>query len=228
MSDVKHERNPYPGTKEVLPELLKDIKEKAEAGKIKYGSHLQTHNGRKALADLYQEMIDACFYIKQELMERRDKPESVTSSLDNLEWEDWYNKHIKVRCFDNPYPSPFATSWTKPTATSDVPEYDAGPLMKGHKLVHGDRGNNYGHPYEDFGRTVAAVNAFLGHKFKEPLGPEDIPLIMLCVKLSRESNLSKPDNLVDAAGYIETWWMVKKVQEYAKSTGQMPNLQEMR
>lgn len=210
MSDVKHERNPYPGTKEVLPELLKDIKEKAEAGKIKYGSHLQTHNGRRALADLYQEMIDACFYIKQELMERNGKPDSFTSTIDNNEWISWLNKA---------------------TAAMDlkhIPKVDVGPLMNGHKLVHGDRGNNYGHPYEDFSRTVAAVNAFLGHKFKEPLGPEDIPLIMLCVKLSRESNLSKPDNLTDAAGYIETWWMVKKVQEHVKQTGEMPDLQRMR
>lgn len=210
MSDVKHERNPYPGTKEVLPELLKDIKEKAEAGKVKYGSHLQTHNGRRALADLYQEMIDACFYIKQELMERNGRDARFTDTIDNNEWVHWLNKT------------------TAEMALKPVPEYDAGPLMKGHKLVHGDRGNNYGHPYEDFGRTVAAVNAFLGHKFKEPLGPEDIPLIMLCVKLSRESNLSKPDNLVDAAGYIETWWMVKKVQEHVLHTGQMPDLQTLR
>jgi hypothetical protein len=220
MSDVRHERNPYPGTKEVLPELLKDIQQKAADGKVKYGTHLQTHNGRRALADLYQELIDACFYVKQELMERNGRDDKWTDIIDDSEWNNWVSTNL----------GSWNTSCWKasPPCAGEVPKVDVGPLMDAHKLVHGDRGNNYGHPYEDFGRTVAAVNAFLGHKFKEPLGPEDIPLIMLCVKLSRESNLSKPDNLTDAAGYIETWWMVKKVQEHVKQTGQMPDLQRLR
>lgn len=206
---VKHEPMPYPGTKEVLPALLKDIQEKADAGKVKYGTHLQTHNGRRALADLYQELIDACFYVKQELMERSGKPERFTDALDDME-----TMSYMTRNFNYPYGTEWKNWHTTPYPLStEVPVYDAGPLMTGHKLVHGDRGKNYGHPYDDFSRTVAAVNAFLGHKFKEPLGPEDIPLIMLCVKLSRESNCPKPDNLTDAAGYIETWWMVKKAKD---------------
>jgi hypothetical protein len=206
MSDVSHEPVPFPGTAEVLPELLKDIQVKAESGRVKYGTLLQTNNGRRALADLYQELIDACFYVKQELMERA-------------------NGNV-APMFEYLADSEASRDVDRLLSAVEIP--DTGPLMTGHRLVHGDRGNNYGHPYEDFSRTVAAVNAFLGHKFKEPLGPEDIPLIMLCVKLSREANLSKPDNLVDAAGYIETWWMVKKVQELYESSGKMPDLQALR
>lgn len=199
---VRPEPNPFPGTKEILPELLRDIQIKAESGQVKYGTLLQTNNGRRALADLYQELIDACFYIKQELMERE---ESNVSAF--FEYLDDAEKSAGVdRLLSN--------------------LQDVGPLMTGHRLVHGARGDNYGHPYEDFGRTADAVTAFLGNKLNAPIEPEDIALIMLCVKLSREMNKPKPDNLTDAAGYIETWWMVKKVKEYAEQTGQMPDLQQ--
>jgi len=200
--DIRPEPNPFPGTKEILPELLRDIQMKAESGQVKYGTLLQTNNGRRALADLYQELIDACFYIKQELMEREDK--NVAAFLEYL---DDAEKSAGVdRLLSN--------------------LQDVGPLMTGHRLVHGARGDNYGHPYEDFGRTASAVTAFLSHKLTAPIEPEDIALIMLCVKLSREMNKPKPVNLTDAAGYIETWWMVKKVKEYAEQTGQMPDLQQ--
>lgn len=199
---VRPEPNPFPGTKEILPELLRDIQIKAESGQVKYGTLLQTNNGRRALADLYQELIDACFYIKQELMEREDKNVSAF-----FEYLDDAEKSAGVdRLLSN--------------------LQDVGPLMTGHRLVHGARGDNYGHPYEDFGRTADAVSSFLSHKLTAPIEPEDIALIMLCVKLSREMNKPKPDNLTDAAGYIETWWMVKKVKEYVEQTGQMPDLQQ--
>lgn len=205
---TNHEPNPFPGTAEVLPELLKDIQDKAESGRVKYGTHLQTHNGRKALVDLYQELLDACFYIKQELMERGDNQSFATHVIDMELYTD-----VKPRVED---------------AMSSIDDYDVGPLMNGHRLVHGQRGEKYGHPFEDFGRTADTVNALLGHKFNAPLGPEDIALIMVCVKLSREMNHPQADNLTDAAGYIETWWMIKKVYEHVIKTGEMPDLQQSR
>lgn len=60
---------PISGKIDVAPVVIADIQERVEAGKEKYGTLLQTHNGRSALWDLYQELIDACMYIRQRLLE---------------------------------------------------------------------------------------------------------------------------------------------------------------
>jgi len=81
-------------------------------------------------------------------------------------------------------------------------------LQEAQRLVHGDRGNNYGHPFDDFGRTAGMVSALLQHKLREPLTQEDVAMMMVCVKLSREANRPKRDNRVDVAGYAEALDMV--------------------
>lgn len=72
MSNVKHEPDPLPGKIAVAELVLKDIEERIADGEKKYGTKLQTHNGRNALKDLYQELIDAVMYIRQEIEERND------------------------------------------------------------------------------------------------------------------------------------------------------------
>jgi hypothetical protein len=76
-------------------------------------------------------------------------------------------------------------------------------LEEASRLVHGDRGGNYGHPFDDFTRTAAIVNPILAYKLKEPLIAEDVIKVLLAVKLSRETNLAAHDNRVDLAGYAE-------------------------
>ena len=39
-------------------------------GREKYGTPLQAHNGRDALADAYQEALDLCVYLRQAIYER--------------------------------------------------------------------------------------------------------------------------------------------------------------
>lgn len=77
-------------------------------------------------------------------------------------------------------------------------------LVEAEGLVHGARNTDYGHPLDDFSRTAAMVSGMLAHKLTAPLTAEEIGLIMVCVKLSRQINRPKRDNLVDAAGYAET------------------------
>ena len=45
--------------------LLKDMNDRDEWGRSKYGVPLQPFNGRDALVDLYQEFLDATVYTKQ-------------------------------------------------------------------------------------------------------------------------------------------------------------------
>lgn len=73
-------------------------------------------------------------------------------------------------------------------------------LLKAQKLVHGDREESYGHPLEDFSRTAKMWSAILGID----VTPEQVGLCMCCVKISRQVNAPKEDNLIDLAGYAET------------------------
>lgn len=79
-------------------------------------------------------------------------------------------------------------------------------LHEADKLVHGDRGDDYGSPREDFERTAKLMSAVLGTS----VTAEQVPLLMMCVKLSRQCHKPKRDNLVDIAGYAETAGMLEE------------------
>jgi len=79
-------------------------------------------------------------------------------------------------------------------------------LEEAQRIVHGERGENYGHPFEDFSRTAQIWSAILGIE----VTPENVALCMVGLKISREVNRPKRDNIVDGAGYFETLQMVKE------------------
>jgi hypothetical protein len=60
-------RNDWPAIQDLV---MADVAKRKEQGITKYGTALQPHNGRDALVDLYQELLDACQYIRQLLFER--------------------------------------------------------------------------------------------------------------------------------------------------------------
>jgi hypothetical protein len=66
----QHEPDPKPGKLKVADFVLADIQSRVDAGYKKYGTFLETDNGRDPLWDLYQELIDAIFYLRQEILER--------------------------------------------------------------------------------------------------------------------------------------------------------------
>lgn len=71
----KHQPHPKQGEKIVIDVVLSDIRERAEAGKIKYGHYLETNNGRNPLWDAYQEAIDLVMYLRQALLEQEKQNE---------------------------------------------------------------------------------------------------------------------------------------------------------
>ena len=51
--------------------VLADIRERDAMGARKYGTRLQSFNGRRPLVDAYQEALDLVFYLRQALEEER-------------------------------------------------------------------------------------------------------------------------------------------------------------
>jgi hypothetical protein len=72
-------------------------------------------------------------------------------------------------------------------------------LEEAQRLVHGGRNADYGHPADNDGRIAAMLRALFGWDVKA----QDVWMIMVVTKLSRERNRPKRDNRVDVAGYAE-------------------------
>jgi hypothetical protein len=58
------------GSQFIQDMVIADIEARKQVGIQRYGTALQAHNGRDALQDLYEELIDAAMYVKQLMVER--------------------------------------------------------------------------------------------------------------------------------------------------------------
>jgi hypothetical protein len=61
---------PEPGQANVQDALIEAIRKRQELGIRRYGRPLETHNGRDALRDAWEEAVDLASYLTQALMER--------------------------------------------------------------------------------------------------------------------------------------------------------------
>lgn len=83
-------------------------------------------------------------------------------------------------------------------------QYHKSVLLDAENIVHGDRHKDYGHPLDDFTKTAALWSVIAN----APITPEQVGLMMIALKISRQMHMPKRDNLVDIAGYAETVQMV--------------------
>lgn len=64
---------PTASTGPSMHELVQaDLQGRLEVGIERYGQPLQAHNGRNALQDAYEEVLDLAVYLKQAIIERGD------------------------------------------------------------------------------------------------------------------------------------------------------------
>lgn len=67
------ERQPDPVKNDqpaLWPLVMRDMAQRDDTGRKRYGTPLQPHNGRDALRDAYEEALDLAVYIRQALYER--------------------------------------------------------------------------------------------------------------------------------------------------------------
>jgi hypothetical protein len=92
-----------------------------------------------------------------------------------------------------------------PELTKVTPGAGESILNEAERLVSGDRGDDYGHPRDDFAKTAGAWQALFGWECT----PAQVALAMIVVKLSRlQVTPQKRDSIVDIAGYARTYEMV--------------------
>jgi hypothetical protein len=84
------------------------------------------------------------------------------------------------------------------------------PHREAERLVLGDRQQSYGHPIDNFTANAHMWSGTLYYKLKpnQVITPEDVALMMLQVKVAREINRKKRDNITDSHGYLMTYQMV--------------------
>jgi len=63
---------PTVGKADILPLVISDLQRRNIMGIKKYGTTLQSHNGRDCLMDAYQEALDLCMYLRQAIEERKE------------------------------------------------------------------------------------------------------------------------------------------------------------
>lgn len=75
-------------------------------------------------------------------------------------------------------------------------------MLEANSLVNGDRQASYGPPRNSYEALAKMLSGLLARKLKSDLTPEDVALVMLLLKVQRESYKPKRDNRVDMHGYL--------------------------
>ena len=74
--------------------------------------------------------------------------------------------------------------------------------------VVADRHASYGHPYDN----LSDVAKMWSGLFCVDISAEDVALAMILVKVCREKNMHKLDNLIDIAGYTQCIQDIKDIR----------------
>lgn len=74
------------------------------------------------------------------------------------------------------------------------------------EIVYGDREQTYGHPSINLERIASMWSVIFGH----PVTPRQVCQAMIALKLARDVNAPKHDNVVDMIGYAA---LIDRIEE---------------
>ena len=77
----------------VVDAVIADINARRDKGLQKYGTLLRTYNGRDALMDLYQELLDAVMYLRQFRLERDGTSSTPPNAVTEGVWSPVYDRN---------------------------------------------------------------------------------------------------------------------------------------
>lgn len=89
------------------------------------------------------------------------------------------------------------------------------PHEEAARMVLGPRGAYYGTPLKNLGATGLIWTGLLAAKLRDgqEITAEDVALCMVGLKLSREANRHKRDNITDSHGYLMTIEMIREERD---------------
>lgn len=77
-------------------------------------------------------------------------------------------------------------------------------------LTATDRRKEYGHPKENFKDTAAMWNVVLREKLNVTITPDEVVLMMICLKVCRGKQGYKRGTVSDIAGYARCWELIRE------------------
>ena len=88
-------------------------------------------------------------------------------------------------------------------------------IQEAQRVVDGARQTHYGHPYDNHSNTAELWTSYLRRRglLMAPLIARDVCMMMVLLKVSRDANLPKRDNLVDIVGYARNAEMVQERED---------------
>lgn len=88
-------------------------------------------------------------------------------------------------------------------------------LQEAAEILKGDRREAYGGVHQSFSNLARMWSLILGHE----VAPSQVCLCMIGLKITRELNSHKRDNLVDLAGYSKLLSMLEGDEDKAPAAG---------
>jgi hypothetical protein len=151
-------------------------------------------------------------------------PPELDGTADDIGWEACLKRDLSemLRCdslvvLPGWRDSKGATLETEVAQRLGMPIYDAktlqpiddSPCTEAYQLVNGLRARYYGHPLDNFAKIASFWEVIFGHG----VTIDDVAHCMMAVKIARNMNMPKRDNLTDTAGYSEALWLAWKEKE---------------
>ena len=90
------------------------------------------------------------------------------------------------------------------------------PLYLAEMAVYGERRESYGLPQDNHSATAELWTTYLerrGLLNGNQLTMRDVCILNILQKVSRDANLSRPDNLTDIAGYVENAYLCAEAEK---------------